>query len=138
MLPHVDFYQLKDENTLNAACLVLEHAYLNKQRVFVLAQDKSQAEALDELLWNFKPEAFIPHHLQGEGPTPPPPIQIGFGPAPSGFNEILLNLSETIPEFFSRFKKIIEFVANDEKAKEISREHYRDYRAKGCALKFIE
>ena len=33
--------------------------------------------------------AFIPHNLQGEGPEPPPPIQIGYQEEPRGFNDII-------------------------------------------------
>jgi DNA polymerase-3 subunit chi len=136
MPPRIDFYLLKDETlqaTWSTACRLLEKAYHFKHSVFVLCSSKEDAEFLDELLWTFKDDSFIPHHLQGEGPEPPPPIQIGLN-EPSGFNDILLNLSPLIPSFFQRFRRIIEIVPNQESAKEISRQHYRDYKTKGCIL----
>ncbi len=96
--------------------------------------DQKQVEYLDELLWTFKEDSFIPHNIQGEGPEPPPPVQIGYKNEPRGFNDILLNMSNAIPTYFSRFKRIMEIVANNETAKEISRNHYREYRSQQCQL----
>ncbi|HHF7375773.1 DNA polymerase III subunit chi [Legionella bozemanae] len=133
----VDFYLLaSDQNDARwlVACRLLEKAYAKGHKVYVLCNNKQDAELLDELLWTFKEDSFIPHNLQGEGPEPPPPIQIGYEREPRGFNDILLNLSNSIPSFYARFKRIMELVINVETEKEQSRAHYRDYRAKGCEL----
>ncbi|NYQ86126.1 DNA polymerase III subunit chi, partial [Escherichia coli] len=82
----------------------------------------------------FKDDSFIPHNLQGEGPEPPPPVQIGYQKEPRGFTDILLNLSTNIPIFYTRFKRVIELVSNVEHEREVSRLHYKEYRYKGCAL----
>ena len=89
---------------------------------------------LDELLWTYKDDSFIPHNLQGEGPEPPPAVQIGYNAEPRGFNDILINMASTIPPFHTRFRRIMEIVLDNDAAKEISRQHYRDYRAKGFDL----
>ncbi|HHT0594645.1 TPA: DNA polymerase III subunit chi [Legionella anisa] len=133
----VDFYLLaSDENDARwlVACRLLEKAYAKGHKVYVLCKNKQDAELLDELLWTFKEDSFIPHHLQGEGPIPPPPIQIGYEYEPKGFNDILLNLAGHVPYFYPKFKRIMEIVINLEADKEQSRAHYRDYRAKGCEL----
>ena len=133
----VDFYLLSN-NEPDAvglvACRLLEKAYQRGHRVFVFCDSKENAERLDELLWTYKEDSFIPHNLQGEGPEPPPPVQIGYGAEPRGFNDILLNMSPTIPDYFARFQRVMEIVAADDTAKEISRNHYREYRSKQCAL----
>ncbi|GGI85916.1 DNA polymerase III subunit chi [Legionella impletisoli] len=131
MSQRVDFYLIEQSPPKGEwllACRLLEKAYLRNHRVFVFCNSEEDALYLDELLWTFKEDSFIPHNLQGEGPEPPPPIQIGYRDEPRGFNDILLNLAPSVPTFASRFKRIIELVAPDEKAKEISREHYRYYR----------
>lgn len=133
----VDFYLLaSNQNDARwlLACRLLEKAYAKGHTVYVLCNKKEDTEYLDELLWTFKEDSFIPHNLQGEGPEPPPPIQIGYDREPRGFNDILLNLSNFIPPFYSRFKRIMELVLNEETEKEESRIRYRDYRAKGCEL----
>lgn len=127
----IDFYILKD-NANNAfwllVCRLLEKAYLKGRRIFVFCNNQSDAHYLDELLWTFKEDSFIPHNLQGEGPEPPPPVQIGFSEEPRGYNDILINLSETIPPFHVRFQRIIELVSPNETAKILSRNHYKFYK----------
>lgn len=136
-LIRVDFYLLntnEPEAIWLVVCRLLEKAYQRGHRVFVYCDNQNDAEHLDELLWTYKDDSFIPHNLQGEGPEPPPPVQIGFGPEPRGFNDILINMSTTIPAYFSRFRRVMEVVASSEAAKKISRAHYREYRAKHCEL----
>ncbi|KTD50218.1 DNA polymerase III subunit chi [Legionella quinlivanii] len=133
----VDFYLLgsSDKQTaLQFACRLLEKAYLRGHQVFVFCNDRQEAESLDELLWTFKDDSFIPHNLQGEGPEPPPVIQIGYQQEPRGFHDILLNLSDEIPAFFTKFKRVIELVVDEEQAKTLSRSHFRQYRSANCEI----
>jgi len=135
-----DFYLLQDADPnagLMFACRLLEKAYRKKHRVFVYCEDKISAEHLDELLWSFKDASFIPHNLQGEGPEPPPPIQIGYTATqnPIGYQDILLNLANTIPEFHQQFKRIFEIVTEDEHTKITRRKHYQAYRQQGFSVK---
>ncbi|STX29448.1 DNA polymerase III subunit chi [Legionella beliardensis] len=129
----VDFYLMTSDNAKARwllACRLLEKAYARQHNVFVYCNNKQDAELIDELLWTFKDDSFIPHHLQGEGLKPPPPIQIGYGDEPKGYHDILLNLADEIPAFYLRFSRIMEVVLNNEQAKELSRVHYRLYRSK--------
>lgn len=133
----IDFYLLtedKPEAAWQVACRLLEKAYVKGHRVFVLCETQADAETMDEWLWTFKDDSFIPHNLQGEGPEPPPPIQIGHGEEPRGFNDILLNLSYRIPSYFSRFKRVMELVLAEETARERSRQHYRYYKKEQCVI----
>lgn len=133
----VDFYLLasdKPDARGLVACRLLEKAYMKGHRVYVHCTDQHDAELIDELLWTFRDDSFIPHNLQGEGPEPPPPVQIGYGKEPRGFNDILLNLGQDIPPFYTKFKRVMELVSNVESEKELSRLHYKEYRAKGCDL----
>ena len=104
----VDFYLLASEQNdarWTVACRLLEKAYIKGHRVFVICDNQQDAELLDELLWTFRDDSFIPHNLQGEGPEPPPPIQIGYGKEPRGFNDILLNMTNSVPSFYNKFKR---------------------------------
>ena len=133
----VDFYLLNSSEpqaVYLVVCRLLEKAYQRGHRVFVYCESQKNAEYLDELLWTYKDDSFIPHNLQGEGPEPPPPVQIGYGAEPRGFNDILLNMALSVPPFFSRFRRIMEVVAANDASKEISRTHYREYRSKQCDL----
>lgn len=137
----VDFYLLTSEQAEDRhllACRLIEKAYRKNHRVYVHCIDQQQAELIDELLWTFKDDSFIPHNLQGEGPEPPPPVQVGFAKEPRGYNDILINLAPEIPAFYSRFRRVIELVLNQEDDKALSRNRYKLYRSQGCQLQTHE
>lgn len=133
----VDFYLLSNEASEDRGlviCRLIETAYLKKHKIYVHCQNQHDAELLDDLLWSFKDDSFIPHNLLGEGPEPPPPVQIGYNREPRGFNDILINMAHDIPPFHHKFKRIIEVVPDSESEKEICRVHYREYKARKYQL----
>lgn len=127
-----DFYLLSDGNREPKGilvCRLLEKAYHRNHRVFVYCENQQDAEWIDDLLWTYKEDSFVPHHIQGEGPEPPPPVQIGYGQQAPGFHDILVNLAVEIPAFFQQFKRVIEVIEANDNSKAIAREHYRFYKA---------
>jgi len=130
-MPKIDFYILSEGNCLQLACKLIEKAYKNRHRVYVHTENETVAHQLDELLWTYKEESFIPHNLYGEGPDPAPPIQIGFANTPEKHRDILINLSNEIPGFHKQFARIMELVPNSSTIQERARENYRIYRSNG-------
>lgn len=127
----IDFYILKDAS-LSAerlAIRLIEKAYQHNHRILVYCETKDHAVHLDNLLWTYQDDSFIPHHLQKEVLAHETPIQIAYDGNHDNFNDILLNLTPTIPDFHTQFQRIIEIVGDNEIAKEISRQHYRAYRS---------
>ena len=45
------------------ACEIAEENYARGRRLQIITVDQEQAERLDDLLWTFKPDTFIPHGL---------------------------------------------------------------------------
>lgn len=126
-----DFYILSATNMDQVhlfACKLIEKAFHKGHKIFVYCETEHEAHTLDELLWSFEPKSFIPHHLQGEGPNAPPPVQIGFGEHASGFNDICINLSQKIPAFIQQFQRVFEIVPQIEEQKQIKRQHFRYYK----------
>lgn len=133
-MPRIDFYILTTDGTtsrLAFACQMIEKAYRNHHRIFVHTDQSAVGHALDELLWTYRADSFLPHHIQGDGPKPAPPIQIGIQTQETSERDILVNLSDTIPSFFTQFSRVIEIVSSDEATQSTKREHYRQYRAQG-------
>lgn len=133
----ITFYVLADTEPgkrLATACRVVEKAFQARHTVFVLAASQAEAEQLDELLWTFRAESFVPHHLVGEGPTPPPPVRIGWGAIPPEANDLLVNLGPELPPQPRRFRRIIEIVGGDEAMREAARQHWRQYKQQGYAV----
>lgn len=134
----VDFYLLaasSPSERLHVACRLADKAYQQKQQLLLWCEDEKTAHTVDELLWTFNDISFIPHNLVGEGPNPPPPIQVGFGTTfPNHQRQTLLNLTESVIPETAPCKRIIELVLTDPEATERSREHFRIYRQRGAEL----
>ena len=103
----VMFYQLADDgsevNSLSHhACLQAAYFYRQKQKVFIYSKDKEKAHDIDEMLWAFDANSFVPHNLMGEGPSYGAPVEISWQ-APTGRRPVLINLTDTVPDFASQF-----------------------------------
>lgn len=133
----ITFYVLADtspEKRLHTACRLVEKAFQNKHEVYVHARNQAEAERLDELLWTFSPDSFIPHHLVGEGPTPPPAVRIGWQTIPNEAHDLLINLHEQPAAQPQRFRRILEIVGGDEPMREAARQHWRQYKQQGFSV----
>lgn len=138
MSTQVDFYILPDIDLsarLPFACKLLDIAWQRQHRVYVYCDSSQMTHHMDELLWTFKEDSFIPHGLLSEPLTPPPPIQIGCEPPPTHQRDILLNLTQQLPAFYANFARVIEMIVNQDEIKTKGRELFRTYREQGCAMK---
>ncbi len=133
----ITFYVLADTDPakrLTTACRIIEKAFQQKHSIYVHAASQAEAEALDELLWTFRADSFIPHHLVGDGPTPPPPVRIGWQQIPPEASDLLVNLHAEAPAQPQRFRRIIEIVGGDDAQREAARGHWRQYKQQGYAV----
>jgi len=131
-MPKIDFYILPDATAnarLQFACRLIEKAYKQKHYIYIHAEDRTMAHQLDEMLWTYRDDSFLPHNLYGDGPEPAPPIQIGYDAVPEKHRDILINLANLVPEFHLRFSRIFELIPNEPTAQELGRERYRIYRS---------
>ena len=75
-MPRVDFYVLpdnKDNGRALLACRLADKAYTLGHEVYILVASEAQAGALDDLLWTFRQDSFIPHErypLAGDEASP--------------------------------------------------------------------
>ena len=112
------------------ACQLCANFYRANQRVFVYTASQQDAELIDQLLWQFDADSFVPHNLSGEGPARGAPVEISWQP-PKQSRQVLINLATDKPAFTSRFTDIIEFVPMQDAAKAQARERYKQYRQSG-------
>ncbi len=90
---------------------------------------------MDDLLWSFRGGSFIPHARLGAGETRGEAVLIGHDPeGDPDETDLLINLSEEIPMFFSRFKRVAEVVSEDEDSRTSGRARFRFYRDRGYDL----
>ncbi len=133
-MPRIDFYVLPDQRDNGRAllaCRLADKAYNLGHTVYLLAASEAQVAALDDLLWTFRQDSFIPHErypLAGEESSP---VLIG-ATLPAEVNrQVLINYTDGLPEGFERFERVVELVDSQPEVLAKSRERFRQYREKG-------
>jgi DNA polymerase-3 subunit chi len=139
-MPKVTFLLLPDvpEDEQNRLiCDKIADLFRHYRKVRVCASSQTQAEALDELLWQRPADGFIPHNLHGEGPANGVPVEIIWPQAENVSRRpgyVLFNLAEQVPAQAQQSQTLFDIVPPAEAQKALARERYKHYRANGCEL----
>ncbi len=135
-MTRIDFYQL--DGTRHAwdqvVCRLCQKAWEQRQPTLLLTEDSAQSRHLDQRLWTFADDSFVPHDVDEEDGFVTP-ILIHDRPEPRDHRHLLINLSPEVPEFFARFERVIELVTDDNRAR--ARWHYSFYKERGYPLQHI-
>ena len=135
-MTQVDFYiveQARDDR-LGIACRLAQKAYDAGQRAHLHVADAAQAERLDKQLWTFRQGSFIPHAIAGTPEAEAAPLVIDHAGEPAEPYQLLFNLADEVPPFFSRFERVIEVIGTTEQEVHDGRARYRFYRERGYSL----
>ena len=105
----------------------------------VHAPDEATAREIDDLLWHYPPDRFLPHSLEEASVAAPlespPRVQAPLlvtWQQPSHYDGVLVNLSPAVPDFFGRFDRVAEIIVQD--TREQGRARYKFYRDRGFPL----
>ncbi|MDH4014285.1 MAG: DNA polymerase III subunit chi [Chromatiales bacterium] len=138
-MTRVDFYVLESSgptSRLRCACRIAEKAFLLDHRIYIHAGSDREARAMDDLLWSFRGGSFIPHAVVTPHEVHGEAVLIGHDadndPAET---DLLINLADEIPMFFSRFERVAEVVSEDKQSRESGRNRFRFYRDRGYDLR---
>lgn len=133
----IDFYVLQQQEVdaqHHFACRLIEKAVRQGNRVMVATKDEEESRKLDESLWSFRPDSFVPHALLGEAHADQAPVLISHGEDDDTHHDVLVNLRLQVPPQFSRFKRLTEVVIQEPKVLENSRVSYAFYKKRGYPI----
>ena len=139
VMPRIEFYVLSTAvpgDRLRAACQLTMKAWRAGLPVFVRGSDAQQCSELDELLWRFKAESFVPHSLQQDDTQAP--VVIGLDQEPLMTQGVLINLSQTLSPQVEHFSRVIEIVNQEPSLLSACRDNFRSYRQRGYDPKRVE
>ncbi|PMR69252.1 DNA polymerase III subunit chi [Halomonas heilongjiangensis] len=144
-MTRIDFYILPDttlEARLGFACRLAETIAGKGYRLHLHAEDEAMARDLDDRLWTFRPDAYLPHALVdstllGSEQGQDVPVTIGWEgpPAPDAGVQAMLNLHPGIPEWFSRFERVAEIINQHQQVLTAKRECWQTYKQRGYPVK---
>ena len=133
-MPRADFYLIAKERfreePLLLVCELAKRGFAANLPILVLARDAAQAEAIDDLMWSFDPDEYLPHQIaeldEGDDDTP---ILIATPDMDIPARALLINLRDAAPT--GSFDRVLEVVPADPSARGPLRERWKHYQALG-------
>lgn len=137
-MTRISFYLLKStqpEQRQAFACRLVEKAYHQGQQVYIHTDNARHSAAVDAALWAIRPDSFVPHEIVKDGVNVDSPVLIGHGDnTPPRLMDVLVNLTDQQPLFFSQFERVAEIIDNNDMIKQAGRERFKFYKQRGYEL----
>lgn len=136
-MPRADFYLIDKprfrENPLLLVCELAKMAYAQQIPTLIHARSQEQAEAIDELLWEFDPDGFIGHQIAGDEDDDVTPVLVVPPEIDSPLRALVINLRDrTVPGEPDAVKEV---VPADPAERDGSRTRWTEYKARGFELR---
>lgn len=135
-MTEIKFYVGRGNNLhsrLLLACQLTQKARNHNLCVYIHVDTNETSQQMDNLLWEYRDESFIPH---GFSPNKEVPVEIGYDYIPIERCDYLINLSNQRPNFFSRFTRLAEIIDQEEDILMKGRDRYRFYQDRGYKLDY--
>lgn len=104
------------------------------QRAVVFCDDPARLRQFDIALWSFEPLEFIPHLMGSDPLAARTPVLLTSSFVEMPHHEVLVNLADTLPQFFTRFERLLELVGAEPEDRALARQRYRYYKDRGYPL----
>ncbi|MFW5444522.1 MAG: DNA polymerase III subunit chi [Methylococcaceae bacterium] len=137
-MPEASFYILPTRSLSDRylfACKLIEKAYRSGQFCYVYTDSDMQSQQLDNQLWTFRENSFIPHQLYDEALNKPPDYEqtvlIGTHSAPEKWQKLIFNLSSKYPDDLTKTDRVLEILDNNDDLKQAGRQRFRQYNQDG-------
>ena len=133
-----DFYLITKprfrEEPLLLVCELARKAFEAGLYTLVLARSTEQAETLDDLLWSFDPDAFIPHQIAGsDEDEEEAAVLIAMPGSAVAMRPLVINLRDAAVD--GSFDRVLEVVPADPDARGPLRERWKHYQSRGFDVK---
>lgn len=135
-MTRIDFYVLQtasESERWQFARRLIEKALGQSHQLLVCADSEQQQHSLEDALLSQQPEVYIPFRsieAQDHGQ----PVVLTSGDDCAAQHDILINLGETLPPYFSRFQRMIEIVIQDEQILQQTRLHWSHLKDRGYPI----
>jgi DNA polymerase-3 subunit chi len=134
-MTRIDFH-FNAPDRLAYGCRLVRKVHRAGHRIVVHCDTPDLLQAMNEALWTFSAQDFIPHVLAQDQLADRTPVLLADDDVPPalGMHDVLINLGQSLPPGFSRYERLIEVIGPDEPDRQAGRERWRFYRDRGYPL----
>jgi DNA polymerase-3 subunit chi len=137
-MTEISFYLVGDATTPAGADAtlpaLLEKILQTGHRVVVRCPDAKRMERLNESLWAYAPESFLPHGTAADGYAEHQPVYLTDGDENPNGADILIRLSGASTDSFSSYARVLDVFEGSEPQKAAARTRWKDLKDKGYPL----
>lgn len=133
-MTRIDFY-FNTQDKFRQLVELAGQALPRGRRLFVFVPDEKVAELVEQALWSSSQTSFLPHCRSSHALAAETPIVVDWLGVNLAHDDVLINLRQECPPFFSRFKGLIEIVSQEETDRAGARDRYRFYRDRGYEIR---
>ncbi|PCK07328.1 MAG: DNA polymerase III subunit chi [Alteromonadaceae bacterium] len=137
----VDFYVLQQnsiDDRKQFACRLIDKVVRQGHKVILNEEQATDSADMDQRLWAFKPESFIPHVVAGDANTQNAAVVLvntqNTGEDTELHEDVLINLAMKPPSNFARFQRLVEIVVQEPEILAATRKNYAIYKSQGYTI----
>ena len=136
-MPEILFYHLQRQPLERVLPLLLEKTLERGWKAIVKAGSAERLAALDETLWTYRDESFLPHGTKADGMPEGQPIYLTLDDErPNGAECAFITDGAAMPDDESYERIVLMFDGNDEEALNGARQTWKAVKAKGFAATY--
>ncbi len=139
-MKQADIYLIKGSSfsdQVQFCCRLAEKAFKQNMTMHIQTSEAYQNEALNEALWSYKAESFLPHAV-GQGNAESAPITIDTSTLShnnQGHRELLILLGQELPSNLNEFQRVTMIVPDQEELLSAARTNYKTLKTKRIDVK---
>lgn len=134
-MPRADYYILQQSDYDSRelfVCRLCDKLSGQNLRIHIHLRTERDLQQLDQRLWSFRADAFLPHTILGQEPAAP--ITLSINEQTEVEADLLINLGVTPPAYAARFNRVAEIVIQDPEILSANRESFKTRRDAGWEL----
>ncbi|NVK00314.1 MAG: DNA polymerase III subunit chi [Oceanospirillaceae bacterium] len=131
-MPRADYYVLPQSDYDSRelfVCRLCDKLLRQNLKIHVHLRSEADLRQLDQRLWSFRPEAFLPHTILGSEIKAP--ITLSTDEAAQLDADVLVNLGVDAPQNITQVERIAEIVVQDPEILSAARESFKQRRDAG-------
>jgi DNA polymerase-3 subunit chi len=138
-MPTLSFYHLTTTPLATALPQLVEKALGTGRRVLILTGSQARTEALDDLLWTYNPNSFLPHGTARDGNAALQPVWLTDADENPNNAQILFLVDHARSPLVATMERcLVVFDGRDDAAVAQARMAWKDYKALGYALTYFK
>ena len=138
-MTEVQFYHLTASPLERALPKLLEKAVSAGHRVLVLAESEGKVEQLNQLLWTYDPNSFLPHGSKKDPHPEMQPIYLTSEAESPNNPDVLVITDGSQLDVQDGVKKVVDmFDGGNEEALQKARARWKSYKASGLPVSYFQ